>query len=405
MTTLAQYERVRAALAKATSITEILTISQEVEHVILHAKQIQDRALLADAYEYQLRVERRLGEVIVAAKSCGYFREGRPKKNGSASEPFSGVTLAEAGVDKKLSSRAQQRSSISEEAFERVVQRTRERIASDRAKFIEGVADGGRSVLADRREPDDSLDYYPTPPWATRALIEIVLPHIGINIRKLNTAWEPACGEGHIAEVLREYFRDVTASDIHDYDYNDHVVDFLTCEHINKQDDPDWIITNPPFGAAALQFVTRSLPLARQGVAMFFRSQWAVEGIERYETIFRDTPPTLCAFFVERVNLCKGRWEPDGSTAMAYCWLVWAKGWPPEPTFWIPPGCRDKFTKPDDSARFTTHPVMKADHVVCDEPFDATTGEIKAADDVAAMIAPTPAQAPRSPEPNFGRGD
>jgi hypothetical protein len=162
-----------------------------------------------------------------------------------------------------------------------------------------------------------------------------------------------------MAEVLREYFQDVTATDVFDYGYGPSGNDFLHSATIIPKHDRDWIITNPPFGDKAIQFVLRALDLATVGVAMFFRSQWAVEGIERYESIFRDRSPTLCAFFVERVNLCKCRWDPDGTTATAYCWLVWVKDKAPLPTFWIPPGCREGLTKPDDAERFTAHPVIK----------------------------------------------
>ena len=65
---------------------------------------------------------------------------------------------------------------------------------------------GGTSVMARRHEALDSLDYFPTPPWATRALFEI----IGEDGRDL-VCWEPACGQGHMADVLREYFGAVIA--------------------------------------------------------------------------------------------------------------------------------------------------------------------------------------------------
>lgn len=34
---------------------------------------------------------------------------------------------------------------------------------------------GSSAVMARRIEPPDSLDWFPTPPWATRALLELVL--------------------------------------------------------------------------------------------------------------------------------------------------------------------------------------------------------------------------------------
>ncbi len=109
-----------------------------------------------------------------------------------------------------------------------------------------------------------------------------------------------------------------------------------------------------------MQFVERALALA-DNVAMFFRSQWVVEGIERYEQIFRDHPPTLCAFFVERVNLCKGRWEPYGSTATAYSWLIWMKDRAPQAPFWIPPGCRETYMRDSDIKRFGNNESQSGD--------------------------------------------
>jgi hypothetical protein len=165
---------------------------------------------------------------------------------------------------------------------------------------------GARALMASRQEPTDSLDYFPTPPFATRALIERVLPVLAIRQSDLAnmTAWEPACGEGHMAEPLAEYFGRVIATDIHEYGYGEAPVDFLS-EGTSR--DADWCITNPPFDDnKAVRFVRRALKLARVGTAMFVRLQ-CLETVERYELVFRDHPPTLVSFFVERVNLCKGR--------------------------------------------------------------------------------------------------
>jgi hypothetical protein len=215
----------------------------------------------------------------------------------------------------------------------------------------------GRAIMARRQEPADSLDFFPTPPWATRALIECVFPVLGIRQSDLAkvTVWEPACGEGHMAEPLSEYFGRVIATDIHDYGYGEAPVDFLSED---TRRDADWGITNPPFGDKTVPFVLRLLKLARVGVAVFVRLQW-LENPRRYELLFRDHPPTLVAIFAERVPLHEGRWEPDGDTLTAYCWLVWIHGVAPRPPFWIPPNCREQLTRPDDAVRFTTHPVTR----------------------------------------------
>jgi Protein of unknown function (DUF3102) len=220
------------------------------------------------------------------------------------------------------------------------------------------LPNGARAIMGSRQEADDSLDFFPTPPWATRALIEHVFPHIERRGHcKWQIAWEPACGEGHIAEVLGEYFGDVASTDIHDYGYgHGPFIDFVESKWASENH--DWIITNPPFGDVGETFVLKAIELAGTGVAMFMRVQW-LDSIGRYERIFKDKPPTLIAFFAERVNLCKGRWDPEGSTATAYMWLVWIKGAEPRAPFWIPPGCREGLTKPDDVERFTVHPVKR----------------------------------------------
>lgn len=214
---------------------------------------------------------------------------------------------------------------------------------------------GHTAVMASRREPPDSLDFFPTPPWATRALCEHVLPHLDLQ-RAMSTCacWDPACGEGHMFEVLLEYFGGGGwGSDIFDYGRGYRVEDFLDeGTVIGSPEDgmaPEFIITNPPFRPATA-FTLRALTLAPV-VAMLLRTVW-VEGVERYETLFRDRPPTLLAPFVERVPMTKGRWDPDAGTATSYAWFVWVRGRAPKPVFWIPPGCRQRLTKATDRARF-----------------------------------------------------
>jgi hypothetical protein len=223
------------------------------------------------------------------------------------------------------------------------------------------VVHDARAVMASREHPADDLDFAPTPPWATRALMERVLPQIrdiDFEIPRQSVR-EPACGEGHMAEVLEEYFGNVVATDIHDYGYGE-LGDFLAEETYFAPGEfmADWIITNPPFEDKAEVFTLRALELARVGVAIFAQLRW-LETIGRYLHIFRDRPPTLLAFFVERVPLCMGRWEPDGTTATAYMWLVWVKDRTPQAPLWIPPGCREALTRPDDAKRFTAHPVIR----------------------------------------------
>ncbi|MGF7161270.1 hypothetical protein FHS85_002905 [Rhodoligotrophos appendicifer] len=188
------------------------------------------------------------------------------------------------------------------------------------------------AVMQQRREPDDSLDDFPTPPWATRALIEhVIWPNLGVfapsdHMRENLTCWEPACNRGHMAKPLAEYFRSVHASDVHDYSLEwpgqHRVKDFLfpysEPRHIEVMG-VDWIITNPPFRLAE-QFIARAWQIKGvEGVAMIVRTSF-LEGVGRYESLFKRNPPSIVAQFSERVPMVKGRLTATGSTATSYCW-------------------------------------------------------------------------------------
>jgi predicted RNA methylase len=226
------------------------------------------------------------------------------------------------------------------------------------------------AVMAQRREAKDSLDYFATPPWATRALTEL-LRRQG-EAMHLMSVWDPACGEGYMARPLAEAFGQVVATDVHDYRAawhgQDGVDDILLRGAPQTVGDvpilgADWIITNPPFRLAH-QFIDRAIPLARSGVAMLVRSTFT-EGAEQYRKLFSKTPPTDILQFVERVVMTKGRPQDPNiavphpktgklrkpSSATAYCWLVWQKPLPefagPPAYGWIAP-CRTRLERPGD---------------------------------------------------------
>jgi hypothetical protein len=360
-TGLSYYEAACRAVAEAKGFDEVREWEDKAAAVKEYSRRVKNRSLELDAMEIRERARLRRGQLLLELRTAGQLIEGRPTETVAAGVR---ITLEDLDITRVESSRDQRIAKMGGDSFERLIARCRayaeehpEKHSFDVLRAPGEPINGARSIMGSRQEPDDSLDYFPTPPWATRALFRYVMPKVTLNGYLFDTIWEPACGEGHIAEVCREYCENVVASDIHDYGYNDIVMDFLKSEQ--QTTNADWIITNPPFGDNAILFVRQAFKLAKQGVAMFFRSQWAVEGVERYEQIFRDNPPSLCAFFVERVNLCKGRWDPDGTTATAYCWLVWVQGAEPQAPLWIPPGCRELLTKPDDRERFTAQPVMK----------------------------------------------
>lgn len=204
------------------------------------------------------------------------------------------------------------------------------------------------AVMQQRNKPrNDGLDDFPTPPWATRALVEHVLaPGTDPDYFEKRSVWEPACNRGFMATALSEYFGQTWTSDIKDYGWSDQqsVEDFLMPGALVKA---DWIITNPPFRLAD-QFALRCQALApSEGFALLVRTSF-LEGVGRYQNLFRKYPPTIIAQFAERVPMVEGRCDSEASTATSYCWLVWDRGVSGDPEFiWIPP-CRRALERPSD---------------------------------------------------------
>jgi hypothetical protein len=147
---------------------------------------------------------------------------------------------------------------------------------------------------------------------------------------------EPACGGGHMVKVLQEYFDKVESCDIADYG-QDRIADFLSKD---VEQECDFIITNPPFNLAE-EFVIKALSMTRKLVAVFARTQF-MEGIGRYERLFKPNPPTIIAQFTERVPIVKGRLSATASTATSYAWFVWRTDQDNDQTqlVWIPPSRR-----------------------------------------------------------------
>lgn len=207
------------------------------------------------------------------------------------------------------------------------------------------------AVMQQRSEPHDSLDDFPTPPWSTRALCEWLLGQAAGGLTLDDdpalialTAREPAANRGYMARVLAEYFGRIEAADVHDYGVGYPVRDYLFGPLPSMV---DWTITNPPFRLAE-QFIQRALATSRLRVAVIVRMAF-LEGVGRYRDLFKAFPPSDILQFTERVVMHKGRLSAKGSTATAYCWIVWRKDVVGDaPRFhWIGP-CRRRLERDGD---------------------------------------------------------
>ena len=174
----------------------------------------------------------------------------------------------------------------------------------------------------------ENLDYYATDPIAIDKLMTKLSP-------KRNEVWECACGEGHLSERLKQYYFNVTSTDLIDRGYTDQnvTVDFLS---ISKDEFYPYhgycdIITNPPYKYAK-EFVLKALDLVQNGhyVCMFLKLTF-LEGQARYNELFSKYPPAKIYVFSQRVLCAKNAdfdgMKAGGGSAVAYAWYVWEKGY------------------------------------------------------------------------------
>ena len=161
------------------------------------------------------------------------------------------------------------------------------------------------------REPND---YYATEPNAVELLLEqeTFTPYV----------WEPACGEGHISKVLEAHGYKVLSTDLIDRGYGEGGVDFLSIKIADISRD---IITNPPYKYAK-EFVEHALEISSEStkVAMFLKLTF-LEGQSRRELFAKNPPKTV---YVSSARLqCGKNGVFEGSSATAYAWFVWEKGY------------------------------------------------------------------------------
>lgn len=190
---------------------------------------------------------------------------------------------------------------------------------------------GASNHCSEEREEND---FYATPPCATKALIKYCKEN-NIDIFG-RTILEPACGKGHIADVLLEEGLDIISFDIIDrgYKYQKDKIDFFIYD-----DDVNYnIITNPPYKFAK-EFIEHSLDIVKPDsyVCMLLKITF-LEGKGRYE-MFKNNPPYKVLIFSNRVNCSKqGDFEKDSEYggAVGYAWYIWKKGYTGKPEIdWI----------------------------------------------------------------------
>lgn len=173
-------------------------------------------------------------------------------------------------------------------------------------------------------EERQTEDYYATDPKAAELLLEVE--------PELNGIWECACGEGHLAKVFDKAGKLAKASDLYNRGYGDFFCDFLNPYTFWNGD----IVTNPPYKYAK-EFIENALRIVATGrkVCMFLKVTF-LEGKARKE-LFKQYPPKTVYVCSGRIPCAKnGDFDKYPSSAVAYAWFVWEKGFTGKPTIeWI----------------------------------------------------------------------
>ncbi len=188
---------------------------------------------------------------------------------------------------------------------------------------------GGFKPTTKRTADLDGPDFYPTPAWATYALID--------SEKFSGDVWESACGDGAMSVVLGQATKTVISSDLYDRGFGDHGIDFIGSNRV-----ADNIITNPPYNSAEA-FIRTGAQQARRKFALLLRLAF-LEGANRSNTIFSRIPPARVWVFSERITFYPKGARIQGSGTTAYAWYVWDKDSSGTELKWFKPGYKARYS-------------------------------------------------------------
>jgi len=169
---------------------------------------------------------------------------------------------------------------------------------------------GGFKPTIKRNADLGGPDFFPTPKWATFALID--------NEKFDGEIWESACGDGAMSQVLEQTGCPVVSTDLYDRGFGEAGQDFLAATRKTAN-----IVTNPPYNCAE-GFVANGVKLASGKFALLLRLAF-LEGGNRANTIFSRIPPARVWVFSERITFYMKGATQGGSGTTAYAWFVWDK--------------------------------------------------------------------------------
>lgn len=146
---LTQYDRARSMLERALNSSRmdvVLASRDDLDHVKLHARKVRDRTLLADAYEFQIRVERHLGTLLETAEAAGVLRSAGER--GPQGQANGKARLREIGISWKLSANSRRAAALDQRSFDSLVADMRNRITAGKPKLVSAIYDADKRANA-----------------------------------------------------------------------------------------------------------------------------------------------------------------------------------------------------------------------------------------------------------------
>lgn len=180
-------------------------------------------------------------------------------------------------------------------------------------------------------EEREQLDFYATDPNSLSLFLSKLRED---DIALDQCIWEIACGDGAIANHLKEIGHTVWCTDIvNRSNACDAILDFT--KDLSALTFYGDILTNPPYKHAQL-FIEKSIDLVSEGsmVIMYLRLQF-LEGKKRRD-LFEKYPPKYVYVHTARQMTYKNNDKTTNSSAVCFAWFIWEKGFTGDPSLrWI----------------------------------------------------------------------
>jgi len=212
-----------------------------------------------------------------------------------------------------------------------------------------------RDMVSRNSDFNETKDFIPTPPYATRALYRHVSPDLAEGAEGMSV-WDPAAGEGHMLGVFKDQCHEpIFGTDLYNHGAGFPALDFTSRKAVDDfvfvRGKPWAIITNPPY-KCMMDFILNGLDATDRFLALLTRVQ-VLESQKRYTRVYEKAPPTTIGIFSDRIPFKTGVVVQKAPKMFTHIWVVWDKermgaNRDDTRTIWIPPNAQQTLERKSD---------------------------------------------------------